>query len=403
MANPRIWRFVSIPVLVTMLGCGGGSSQFPPPVPQASQPEFLYSIATIVNPPSFTSELLSFTLDPSTGTLSAPSSLTLTETSYALAVRPDAKFLYVSSGDSAAPGISTFSIDSKTGVPTPAGGFVQVDPICGVVCPLSAPGALATNSSGTSLYYGSNSFVGVVAQGIGALTSDPGSGALSGVSGSPFPANRLPLFVLVHPSGQFLYTEDISPAGVPVSPPLMSVSGYSIDATTGALAPVPGSPFSPTSSAEATGFVVHPSGTFLYASTGVAANGILAWNVDATTGKLIAMPGAPFLPGVATYNATFDPSGRFLYASAGPSGGILGFSVDANTGALTSLNGSPFFSTSVLVSLAVDPSGQWLVASGSDNAIHVFSLDAATKMPTAMVGSTAVPAIAESLTVVQAP
>ncbi len=402
MSNTRFWRFVGISVLVAMVGCGGGSSQFSSPPPPAPKAEFLYSLVTVVNPPNFTSELLSFTLDPSTGTLSVPSSLTLPQPSGALVVRPDARFLYVSGSDSATPGIGIFSIDSKSGAPTSAGGFLQPSPVSGP--PLSAPGALATNSSGTSLYYGSNSFVGLAAQGIGALTSDPGSGALHGVSGSPFPANQLPLFVLVHPSGQFLYTEDISPAGVPVStPPLVSVSGYSISATTGALTPVPGSPFSPTASADAAGLVVHPSGKLLYASTGPAANGILAWNVDATTGKLTAMAGAPFLPGVATYHATFDRSGNFLYVSAGPSGGILVFSVDANSGTLTALNGSPFFPTSVLSSLAVDPSGQWLIASGTDKAIRVFSLDAATGMPTAMVGSTAVPAIVASLTIVQAP
>ncbi len=270
-------------------------------------------------------------------------------------------------------------------------------------CPLSAPGALATNSSGTSLYYGSNSFVGVVAQGIGALAVDPGSGALSGVSGSPFPANRLPLFVLVHPSGQFLYTEDISPAGVPVSPPLMSVSGYSIDATTGALAPVPGSPFSPTSSAEATGFVVHPSGTFLYASTGVAANGILAWNVDATTGKLIAMPGAPFLPGVATYNATFDPSGRFLYASAGPSRRHIGVQ-----------RGCQYRRTDFAKRLSLFRhlfSFHWRLTPADSGWLRAEAITRSTcsawmpprKCRQRWSARTAVPAIAESLTVVQAP
>jgi len=354
MANRNVGLFVLVLAgLAATMGCGGGASKQPPP---ASQTEFLYSIATSGTPPNLSFELLSFTLDPSTGTVSAPLSLVLSQPSDGLAVRPDAKFLYVSNSAPGLAAIDIYSIDSKTGGLITAGVF-PVTTICPFCQIQSAPGVLAMNSSGTSLYYASATLGGGIAEGIGALTTDASSGALSLVPGSPFPDNQAPFFVRAHPSGQFLYTEDINAAD-PKGFTLVSVSGYSIDSSTGALAPVAGSPFPPTANAEAIDFAIHPSGKFLYANTGSAANGILAWNVDATTGALTPMTGTPFLPGVATYGATFDQAGKFLYVSAVVSGGILAFSVDANAGALTPLSGSPFFAPSFLAPLVIDSTGQ---------------------------------------------
>jgi 6-phosphogluconolactonase len=347
-------------------------------------------------------ELLSATLDPSTGTVSAPSSLALAQPTDGLAVLPNAKFLYVSDPDPLAPAIDLYSIDAKTGALAAAGAF-PVTQICAFCKIQSDPGVLAMNSSGTNLYYGSATLGTGVAEEIGALTTDASSGALSGVPGSPFLDNQAPFFIRVHPSGRFLYTEDIN-APSPNGFALVSVSGYSIDSSTGALTPMAGSPFPPTANAEAIGFVIHPSGKFLYASTGLAANGILAWNIDATTGALTPMTGAPFLPGVRTYTATLDQAGKFLYVFAGASGGILGFSVDGNTGSLTPLNGSPFFVPSFLAPLVVDASGKWLITgSGADNAINVFSLDATTGIPTALVSTTPAGARPGWMTIVPGP
>jgi 6-phosphogluconolactonase len=400
MANRSVWLSVLVLAgLAATMGCGGGS---PKKVPPPSKPEFLYSIATSGTPPKVSFELLSFTLDPSTGTVSAPASLALSEPTDGLAVRPDAKFLYVSDPDPLTPAIDIYSIDSKTGALAAAGAF-PVTTICPFCQVQSAPGVLAMNASGTSLYYASATLGAGVAEGIGALTTDASSGALSLVKDSPFPDNQAPLFVRVHPSGQFLYTEDIN-APSPNGFALVSVSGYSIDSSTGALAPVAGSPFAPTAKAEAMGFAIHPSGKFLYASTGSAANGILAWSVDATTGALTPMTGAPFLPGATTYSATFDQAGKFLYVSAGANLGILGFSVDAGTGALTPMSGSPFFTASFLGPLVVDPTGKWLIAgNGKDQAINVFSLDATTGMPTQLVSTTPAGALPGWLTIVQGP
>jgi len=399
MASRHLWPIICIPVLlIAMSGCGA-----------APPPEFLYAVTLsgVPNSPSF--QLSSFKVDSSTGVLSPASTTTLgSEIIPSIAVNPASTFLYLS--DPSANAIDIFSISPINGAPTGNGAFtppVIICPFCSV--PSSVPGALALDPSGRFLYYGS-SFVGLgvglgVVQGIGALAVNSTTGALSGVAGSPFPADQAPLSVLVHPSGQFVYTENINGASTPASGfSVANISGFAVGSSNGALAPVPGSPFLAPANADFAGFAMHPSGKFLYASTGQAANGILAWSVDGATGSLAALPGSPFAAGVATFDPALDPGGRFLYVSAGATGGILGFNVDANTGALTPLASSPFSSGTALLGPVVDPSGRFLFAMDSQNsAIAGFNLNATTGALTALGNPTSVGAQPESLTIVKAP
>jgi len=226
---------------------------------------------------------------------------------------------------------------------------------------------------------------------------------LSFVTGSPFPADQAPFIVRVHPSGQFLYTENIDASGADLIA-LQSLSAFSVDASTGALAPVPGSPFVPPVSATIGGLAIHPSGKFLYATSGLEANGILAWNIDGTTGGLTVLTGSPFQVGAAIYSAAFDPSGKFLYATAGPMGGLLGFNVDPNSGALTPIPGSPFSSGSFLGGPTVEPSGHFLFAGDEPNHTIVgFSIDSATGALTALGSPAPLSARPVSLTIVKVP
>jgi 6-phosphogluconolactonase (cycloisomerase 2 family) len=136
----------------------------------------------------------------------------------------------------------------------------------------------------------------------------------------------------------------------------------------------------------------------------MAVNGILAWNIDGTTGGLTALTGSPFQVGIAIYSAAFDPSGKFLYATAGPAGGILGFNVDPNSGALTPIPGSPFSSGSFLGGPTVEPSGRFLFAEDpTKHAIAVFTIDSATGALAALGSPASLGARPISLTIVKAP
>jgi 6-phosphogluconolactonase len=185
---------------------------------------------------------------------------------------------------------------------------------------------------------------------------------------------------------------------------LGNVSAFSVATGTGALTAVRGSPFAPPVAGDVVGFAMHPSGKFLYGTTGLAANGILAWSIDATTGELANVPGSPFQSGTALFGGAFDPAGKFFYVSGGASGGIAGFSVDSGSGTLTPLANSPFLSSSGLSAPVVDPSGQFVFAVDITNsAITGFSLDAATGALTELGNPAVVDARLGLLTIVKAP
>ncbi len=360
--------------------------------------KFLYTVTSRTSPPNITFQLSSYKIDTSTGALTATSTISWPQSNYWIAVDPASKFLY--SPTPPANGFAIYTLDSTTGVPTADGGFLIPTQICGFGCPVpSGPGALAITPDGKFMYYGSSTFGGA-SQAVGALNIGSATGQLSEVSGSPFFQVPMPFMVLVHPSGKFVYTENIN-SSVIGGFTLNSVSGFSVDAT-GALTPVPGSPVPAPATASIVGFAIHPSGKFLYATTGLAANGILAWSVNPTTGALTALPGSPFAPGTALFGGTFDPAGKFFYASAGATGGITGFSVDAITGALTSLSGSPFAAPSFFGGPTVDPSGKFLFAL-QKNSITTFKLDATTGSLTAQGSPTSVGALPGFLTIVKAP
>ena len=73
---------------------------------------------------------------------------------------------------------------------------------------------------------------------VSAYAIDTSTGALSEVAGSPFAAGIGPESISVHPSGKFAYVANFGSANVSGS-----VSAYTIDASTGALSEVVGSPF----------------------------------------------------------------------------------------------------------------------------------------------------------------
>jgi 6-phosphogluconolactonase len=395
MANKRFWFVVCILALMaSTVGCGAGSSNsmVTPPPPKA---EFFYAITETGPINNLSVQLSTFKVNPSSGALSATSTIPLNHVVAGIAVDPGSRFLYTSGETS----IDIFSIDSTTGAPTQAGTFPLF--ACSSCPPVFVPaGALAFDPTAKFLFYGSAIPEGGIVQGVGALSVGSGTGGLGFVPGSPFQISQAPFSVLVHPSGQFVYTED---AALGLNGLLFqSISGFSVDSSTGALTAVPGSPFAPPAGSDVGGFSIDPSGKFLYAGTGSAANGILGWNIDGTTGELKGLPSSPFGAGIATLSTVLDPAGKFLYASAAD--GIRGFTVDSNAGVLSPISGSPFFTGSDLVDLVVDPSGQFLFALDiHSSAITGFRVDATTGALTALGNPTPLGSKFGLFAIVQAP
>jgi 6-phosphogluconolactonase (cycloisomerase 2 family) len=114
-----------------------------------------------------------------------------------------------------------------------------------------------------------------------------------------------------------------------------------------------------------------PTFLFLLEGKGTPIGAIHVFHVDASTGSLAEIPGSPFNSGFAPNQMVVDPTGRFLYVTNQQSHDITAFSVDASTGALTELQLPVAVGGLMPVTSAVDPTGRFLYvfATGSLNAV----------------------------------
>lgn len=181
------------------------------------------------------------------------------------------------------------------------------------------------------------------------------------------------------------------------------ISVWALNATTGRMTLVPGSPFQTFGHdwPEPDAITVTPNGKFLYASSVITSancatgNNISAFAVDQTTGVLTAVPGSPFSDGNEPIRTVVDKNGKFLYASSGKTpGSVSVFSIDATTGALTPISGSPFagrnLGSAYTDFLALTPSNSFLYTfdnlGGGEN-ISVFAINGTTGAPAEVTGS----------------
>jgi 6-phosphogluconolactonase (cycloisomerase 2 family) len=208
-----------------------------------------------------------------------------------------------------------------------------VDTYSGSLIPLSTatfatgkgPSSIAVDPSRRFMYVansgGSND--------ISAFSVDASSGLLAPLAGSPFPAGGNPSALAFGQAGKFLYEANPDPT----SP---SISGFSVDPVTGALSPLSGLPFAvPVSH----GITADSSGAYLYVTNGA---GIVAYAIDASTGALAAVPGFPVSTGANAYSVSIDSNDHFLYVTNDGAGTVAGFTLNDSTGALTPMPGSPF-------------------------------------------------------------
>jgi 6-phosphogluconolactonase len=179
------------------------------------------------------------------------------------------------------------------------------------------------------------------------------------------------------PNGIFVYTDEddghASDWGSAACGPIFSnVFGYRINATTGALAPITGSPFTFQRNicevGHAPSYVteqIDPAGTRLFL-VDVGNQTITEFAIDSSSGALTALPTTSTNTGVAGYSSSaMDPQGRFLYV-----GSIIdfftGFSATNTSASLPVLPGMPVQVSPLpnfdegSTTIAVDPSGTFL-------------------------------------------
>jgi len=238
-----------------------------------------------------------------------------------IAIDPDGKFVYVANqgmvGGSG--NISAYAMDSSTGALTAVAGS-----------PFTAgsnPQFVAIDPTGKFAYAANEGSSNVSAYAINATT-----GALTAIPGSPFSALWRPSSIAFDPSGRFAYVTLSS----------NSVSAYAINATTGALTAIPGSPFSAGQFPSSIAFDL--SGKFVYvANAGLewTSGDISAFTINASTGALTAVAGSPFPAGANSRFVAFDPTGNFAYVANADSNDVSAYTINSSTGALTPIAGSP--------------------------------------------------------------
>jgi len=69
---------------------------------------------------------------------------------------------------------------------------------------------------------------------------------------------------------------------------------------------------------------------------------VSGYSIDAATGALTQFAGSPFAAGTGSVSITVDPSGKLAYVANLSSNNVSAYDINANTGVLTALAGSPF-------------------------------------------------------------
>ena len=82
-------------------------------------------------------------------------------------------------------------------------------------------------------------------------------------------------------------------------------------------------------------------GQFVYVANQFS-NDVSGYTINATTGTLTPIPGSPFAAVAAPLSVVVDPTGRFAYVAKANSANVSEYTINAITGALTPISGSPF-------------------------------------------------------------
>jgi 6-phosphogluconolactonase len=264
-----------------------------------------------------------------------------------LALTPSQRFLYV--GGNGTPALSGYQVNVETG---------QLKALPNMPA-IGSVFQLAVDPSGKFL---------VIADGssVQSYTINSQTGALLSAG---FGSASSPIALAFYPSGKFVYAIDVNNNGV---------TAFSLDATTGVLTPIAGSPF-PTNSSNPFAVAIDPAGHYLFIPNVNGVN-LTVFAIDGNTGALTEVPGSPFATGGGPSAVTVGPNGQILYVSNSFDKTISAFAIDSTTGGLTAIAGSPFPSgASAALGLTIDPSGHKLYGMDHDsNEIVTFSINSST-------------------------
>jgi 6-phosphogluconolactonase len=213
----------------------------------------------------------------------------------------------------------------------------------------------------------------------------PGGGSSSSLTFTTTPGAVDPQSIAVDSAGKFAYVANAGCNGGVAG----YVSMYTINPTTGALAPI-GPPVS-SLDYTAESVTIDPAGKFAFVANAGddydSDGSVVSYTINATTGALTST-GAMIMgncPGLCVpESVTLDPSGKFAYVpnGGGESNGVAMYTINSTTGALTSTG--MIAVEGFAVSVAVHPSGKFAYAANANNTpgmagnVSMYTINATT-------------------------
>jgi 6-phosphogluconolactonase len=310
------------------------------------------------------------------GGSSNPSTFTITTGAVdpqSIAVDPAGKFAYVATEGCDAEGyVSMYTINPTTGALASIGPPVPSND--------ENTDSVTVDPSGKFAYVASSGNVWDIDFGsVSAYTINPTTGALASTTGGIIGTGikGTPEFfnsVGVDPSGKSAYVADggAFPAGSFGGDSIVSM--YAINSATGALTSIGmiATGTSPDSVA------VDPAGGFAYV-TNFGSNDISMYTIDAATGAFASI--GTIAAGTGPASIALDPAGKFAYVTNFGSNDVSMYTIDATTGALTFI-GSIATGTDPF-SIAVDPAGKFVYVANwtgqdTDGSVSTYTINHTT-------------------------
>jgi 6-phosphogluconolactonase len=265
-------------------------------------------VANLVSNASDLSTISMYTVNSTTGVLTATTPATVSTGWFpqGIAIDPQGRFVYTANSDDGT--VSMFTINQTTGVlspTTPASVPVTIPNSL-----ISSPGFLTIDPTGKFLYTatylseGAAVFMYTINQTTGVLTQTTPATVYTG--GSPFQ-------ILVAPNGKFAYVVD----NLTSSNETFGVWQYTVNSTTGVL--TQNNPATVGAGNAPTAIAIDPTNSFAYVVNRLD-NTVSMYTIDPVSGNLTlhstaTNPSGTIATGVEPFRIDFDPSGKFVYVT----------------------------------------------------------------------------------------
>jgi YVTN family beta-propeller protein len=232
---------------------------------------------------------------------------------------------------------------------------------------LTVGGPTPTPTPGNAFVYTANAG----GNSVSAFAND-GAGALTAVPGSPFSVPGQPFGIAATPNNKFLYVTQFQNN---------QISSLTISPASGALTALACATI-PATDVQPLKIAINPAGTLLYTANQIGS--VSGFTINATTGCLTLISTTP--TDTVARGITIDQSGQFVYVVTG-GGGIDAFSIGA-TGTLTRLAIAGFDSgTTTMLAVKAVPTFELLMATdgGSTNNLRTFNINTTSGVLTPIV------------------